>query len=137
MTDLHLADLDRDGALVEAFDGLHGRTRADLLRGAMLGSVALLAAVAPPAGAEERESPRDISILNFMLTLERLQADFYTETQRNRVLHGAPSTPRRPSSARTSAPMPAPCTGPSTRTRPSSRASRRWRGPSTSRSRAP
>jgi hypothetical protein len=40
MTDLHLDDLDRDGALLEAFDGLHGRTRADLLRGAVLGSVA-------------------------------------------------------------------------------------------------
>jgi Ferritin-like domain len=32
MTDLPLDDLDRDGALVEAFDGLHGRTRTDLLR---------------------------------------------------------------------------------------------------------
>ena len=89
MTDLPLDDLDRDGALVEAFDGLHARTRADLLRGAVVGSVALLTAVAAPAGAEEHESPRDISILNFMLTLEQLQADFYTETQRNRVLHGA------------------------------------------------
>ena len=89
MTDLPLDDLDRDGALVEAFDGLHARTRADLLRGAVVGSVALLTAVAAPAGAEEHESPRDISILTFMLTLEQLQADFYTETQRNRVLHGA------------------------------------------------
>ena len=89
MTDLPLDDLDRDGALVEAFDGLHARTRADLLRGAVVGSVALLTAVAAPAGAEEHESPRDISILNFMLTLEQLQADFYTETQRNRVLQGA------------------------------------------------
>jgi len=115
MTDLPLDDLDRDGALVEAFDGLHARTRADLLRGAVVGSVALLTAVAAPAGAEEHESPRDISILNFMLALEELQAVFYTEVERNRILHGRWRT-RRSSSARTSAPMPAPCTGPSNRT---------------------
>ena len=89
MTDLRLDDLDRDGALAEAFDDLHGRTRADLLRGALVGSAALLAALAPAAGAEEHDSPRDISILNFMLALEELQAVFYTETQRNRVLPGA------------------------------------------------
>jgi hypothetical protein len=88
MTDLPLRDLDADGALVDAFDRLGPRTRGDLLRGALVGSAALLAAFAAPATAEE-EDPRDISILNFMLTLEELQAVFYTEVQRNGVLHGA------------------------------------------------
>jgi hypothetical protein len=87
MSDLPLADLDRDGALTDAFDRLHGRTRAQMLRGALVGGAALLAAFAAPAAAEE-EDPRDISILNFMLTLEELQAVFYTEVQRNGVLHG-------------------------------------------------
>jgi hypothetical protein len=71
MTDLPLRDLDADGALVDAFDRLGPRTRGDLLRGALVGSAALLAAFAAPATAEE-EDPRDISILNFMLTLEEL-----------------------------------------------------------------
>jgi Ferritin-like domain len=88
MSDLPLRDLDSDGALVDAFDRLGSRTRGDLLRGALVGGAALLAAFAAPAAAEE-EDPRDISILNFMLTLEELQAVFYTEVQRNRVLHGA------------------------------------------------
>ena len=49
MSDLHLRDLDSDGALGDAFDRLHGRTRSDLLRGALVGGAALLAAFAAPA----------------------------------------------------------------------------------------
>jgi hypothetical protein len=89
VVELRLDALDPDGALVEAFDRLHGQTRAGLLRKAFVGSAALLAACAPAASAEEHDDPRDISILNFMLTLEQLQAVFYTETERNQVLHGA------------------------------------------------
>jgi Ferritin-like domain len=87
--DLRLETIDRDGALLESLGELHGRTRADFLRGALLGSAALFAAFATPASAEEDESPRDISILNFVLNLEELQAVFYTETERNKILHGA------------------------------------------------
>jgi hypothetical protein len=87
--DLRLESIDRDGALTESLGALHGRTRADLLRGALVGGAALLTAFATPAAAEEDESPRDISILNFILNLEELQAVFYTETERNKVLHGA------------------------------------------------
>ncbi|HEY7623382.1 MAG TPA: ferritin-like domain-containing protein [Solirubrobacteraceae bacterium] len=87
MSDLHLDDLDRDGALVEAIGRLHGTTRADLLRGAIVGGGALLAAAASPASAASN-SVRDVSILNFALTLEELQAVFYTEVERNRVLRG-------------------------------------------------
>ena len=86
--DLRLDAVDRDGALVESLARLHGHTRAELLRGALVGSAALLAAFAAPAAADE-DNPRDISILNFMLALEELQAVFYTEVERNRILHGA------------------------------------------------
>jgi hypothetical protein len=88
MDDLKLDDLDRDGALAEAIDGLHERTRAGFLRGAVVGGGALLTAFATPASAAGSKA-RDISILNFALTLEELQAAFYTETERNKVLSGA------------------------------------------------
>jgi rubrerythrin len=89
MDDLRLETLDRDGALAEALDGLHDdRTRAGFLRGALLGGGALLAAFAAPASAQDGKA-RDVSILNFALTLEELQAAFYTEVERNRVLRGA------------------------------------------------
>ena len=85
--DLRLDAIDRDGAIADALARLHGHTRADLLRGALLGGGALLAAGAAPAvGAPG--TARDVAILNFALTLEELQAAFYTEVQRNRVLRG-------------------------------------------------
>jgi hypothetical protein len=87
MTEMRLDEVDRDGALVEALGRLHGTTRADLLRSAIVGGGALLAACAAPASAAE-SSARDVSILNFALTLEELQAVFYTEVERNRVLRG-------------------------------------------------
>jgi hypothetical protein len=86
--DLRLDNIDRDGALTESLGELHGRTRADFLRGTFVGSAALFAAFATPASAAD-DSPRDISILNFILNLEELQAVFYTETERNKILHGA------------------------------------------------
>jgi hypothetical protein len=86
--DLRLEHIDRDGVIVESLGELHGRTRAELLRGALVGGAALFAAFATPAVADEDESPRDISILNFVLNLEELQAIFYTETERNKILHG-------------------------------------------------
>jgi rubrerythrin len=85
--DLRLETIDRDGAIADALASLHGHTRADLLRGAFLGGGALLAACAAPAAAASR-TERDTSILNFALTLEELQAAFYTEVERNKVLRG-------------------------------------------------
>jgi rubrerythrin len=89
MTDeLRLEQIDRDGAIAESLAELHGSTRAQVLRRAFVGSAALLAGLATPAAADENES-RDRSILNFALNLEELQAVFYTEVERNKVLHGA------------------------------------------------
>ena len=85
--DLRLDRIDRDGAIADALAGLHGHTRAELLRGALFGGAALLAAGAAPAAAASGAA-RDNAILNFALTLEELQAAFYTEVERNKVLQG-------------------------------------------------
>lgn len=98
MGDLKLDALDRDGALAESISRLHdcapaaatprdGATRAGFLRGALVGGGALLAACATPASAASSKAG-DVSILNFALTLEELQAAFYTEVERNKVLSG-------------------------------------------------
>jgi Ferritin-like domain len=71
-----LGDLDRDEALTDAIGRLHGSTRAELLRGAALGSAALLGLLATPATAASLD---DTDILNFGLRFERLQANFYTQ----------------------------------------------------------
>ena len=58
--DLRLSTIDRDGALAEALARLHGHTRADLLRGALLGGGALLAASSAPRGGRIRRRPRRV-----------------------------------------------------------------------------
>ena len=79
--DLTLEELDRDGAILEASEA--AGTRAAFLGKAVVGSAALLGALAAPLRAESATtSPSDAAILNFALTLEYLQAAFYTETQR-------------------------------------------------------
>jgi Ferritin-like domain len=72
-----LRSMDRDEALTEAIAHLCGPTRAELLRGAALGSAALLGALAAPSSASASLS--DVDILNFGLRFERLQATFYTQ----------------------------------------------------------
>jgi hypothetical protein len=89
-TDLTLDTLDRDGALREALArvDVDGGTRADLLRGAAVGSAAFLAALALPETGGAAPSPRDRDILNYALVLEYLQSAFYTETDREGALRG-------------------------------------------------
>ncbi len=82
-SDLTLDHLDRDGAIREALDGVS--SRASFLGKAFVGSAALLGALAAPARASAA-SPSDTAILNFALTLEYLQAAFYTETERLRSI---------------------------------------------------
>ncbi len=81
MTDLTFGELDRDGAIGEALGRLAGDTRADFLRKTVVGSAALLAALALTERGDAA-SNNDIDILNYALTLEYLQAAFYTETER-------------------------------------------------------
>jgi rubrerythrin len=83
---LTLADIDRDDAIAEALDALHGTTRAAFLRGAALGGAALLAASAAPARAAA--AGRDEAILNYALTLEYVQDSFYSEVERLGALTG-------------------------------------------------
>jgi hypothetical protein len=77
MTVPTLEALDRDQALTEAIAGLCGTTRADFLRTTVLGSAAMLAALAEPSEAAAKIT--DVGILNFGLRFERLQATFYTQ----------------------------------------------------------
>jgi hypothetical protein len=84
-----LAAVDSDDALGTAFAKLHGTTRAAFLRRCVVGSGALLAATAAPALAAGPNKQQDVSILQFALTLEYLQAAFYAEVVRNKVLTGA------------------------------------------------
>jgi hypothetical protein len=78
VSELTLQALDRDEALADAVAELYGSTRAEWLRGAALGGAAMLTALSAPATAAAKVS--DVGILNFGLRFERLQANFYTQT---------------------------------------------------------
>jgi hypothetical protein len=84
LTGLSLTDIDADGALEEVAAILPSPTRRDLLRGAVVGGTALLAALAGASAADAAaaHTKRDISILRFDLVLEYLQAGLYTEAER-------------------------------------------------------
>jgi hypothetical protein len=84
---MKLDDIDRDGALGEALETLHGTTRGAFLRRAVVGSAALLATSAAPATAAV--GSRDTAILNYALTLEYVQDAFYSEVDRIGSLTGA------------------------------------------------
>ena len=73
---LTLDAIDESGAIAEALDGLYGSSRAGFLRGAVLGSATMLAALAAP-DAVAATPRRDNHILNFDLVFEYLQSTFY------------------------------------------------------------
>lgn len=89
MEDLTLHEVDEDGAIREAFAAVSGNTRAEFLGKMVVGGSALLAALtAPGAGQALTPARRDVAILNYALSLEYLQAAFYTETERVGGLSG-------------------------------------------------
>ena len=81
MTAADVERFDRDGALAEARGGL---SRAGFLAAAGTGVVLALAPDARAAGL----SKNDVSVLNYALSLEYLQAAFYTESERSKAIKG-------------------------------------------------
>lgn len=85
---LTLEGVDADGAVREAAAGdtrAAFLARCGMLGGGLLGGGALLSLMADDAGAQSR---RDVHILNFALTLEYLEAAFYTEAEKMGALDG-------------------------------------------------
>ena len=87
---LKVDDFDADGAVREAFERMPQHTRAGFLRRTVaVGGAALGAAMVWPDLASAAASSSDITIFNFALSLEYLQASFYTEAEQIGALRGA------------------------------------------------
>jgi rubrerythrin len=94
--DLTIEEVDRDGAVAEATEGLQQSTRAGLFRriglfaggGVVAGAVPIALATGQGGGL----SKRDVEILNYALTLEYLEAGFYAEANSKGNLTGVART---------------------------------------------
>jgi hypothetical protein len=89
-TSLNVEDFDVDGAVREAFERMPQHTRSRfLVRTAAVGVAAVAGVASWPALASAETYSSDITILNFALALEYLQASFYTEAEQIGALRGA------------------------------------------------
>ncbi len=86
MAGLWVDQFDRDGAVEDAFERLPAPTRRAFL--AALAGIAGAGVVGVGRADAAGLAKSDRAILNFALTLEYLQASFYTEAERAGALHG-------------------------------------------------
>jgi hypothetical protein len=87
--------VDRDGALLETRALAETTISRRRLFGVGLAGAATALASATRAGAAPGLVASDVSILNYALVLEYLQASFYTEAERSGALHGKTATAAR------------------------------------------
>ncbi len=80
--------LDRDGALAETAHQAGGMSRAGFFTAGLAGAAVLLGAQGAEEARAQKPGKNDLAILNFALTLEYLQAAFYTEAERMKQLRG-------------------------------------------------
>jgi hypothetical protein len=91
---LDIETLDTDGAIRETDSAIDGDTRADLFRkgavggAALVGGGVLLSGFPGIANAARPSKKQDVAILNYALTLEYLEANFYKEAIAKGALSG-------------------------------------------------